>query len=150
MSKNPAKARLGFYRIDPRAKAPIRATDGSACWDLSALESATVLPGLTTVIHTGLCFQIPDGYVLQAYSRSGHGFRRGVRLCNSVGIIDADYTGEVLVGLHNDGRMPFDIAAGDRILQVMLMRLPDVELAELDVISKRTDRGCDGLGSTGS
>lgn len=147
-SKQP-KPSLGFFKIHPDAKAPHRATDGAACYDLHAVEAVSVAPGRASTIRTGLRFEIPDGHVLKVYSRSGHGFKSGVRLSNAVGVIDSDYIGEVLVRLHNDSRDVFDVLPGERIAQAMLERVVEHELVELDVFTKSTERGEGGFGSTG-
>lgn len=83
------------------------------------------------------------------YSRSGHGFKHGVRLANAVGVIDSDYRGEVQVKLVNDGGMPFYVNKGDRIAQAMLVPVQQFQLAEVEDLSE-TARGAGGFGSTGS
>ena len=82
------------------------------------------------------------------YSRSGHGFKHGVRLANSVGVIDSDYRGEVSIGLRNDSPLRFDYKAGDRLAQAMILPVPMVELVEVEELSD-TERGTGGFGSTG-
>jgi dUTP pyrophosphatase len=83
------------------------------------------------------------------FSRSGHGFKNDVRLSNCVGVIDSDYRGEVQIKLSNDGGDHFTINNDDRIAQAMLVKLPWVELIEVDELSE-TARGTNGFGSTGS
>lgn len=83
-----------------------------------------------------------------AYSRSGHGFKNGIRLCNSVGVIDSDYRDSVKVRLVNDSYVPFSINPGDRILQAMIIPVPSIDLVEVEELSD-TERGIGGLGSTG-
>lgn len=138
------------------AKMPMRATPGSACFDLYALEGGwvgrqgemyVVNPGAST-FRTGLAFEVPPGYALMVYSRSGHGFKNNVRLSNCVGIIDSDYRGEVLVRLRADD-VPMQVYAGDRIAQVMLIKLPVVGLEVAGELSG-TERGTGGFGSTGA
>lgn len=140
---------LKVKRLDPAAIIPSYATPGAACFDLHALHCGSVHGSTPTVFRTGLAFDIPEGWVLKVYSRSGHAFRHNVRLSNCVGIIDADYTGELMVKLACDqefGRM--DVAAGDRIAQAMLERVERVEFVEVDDL-KVTERGAGGFGSTG-
>ena len=98
---------------------------------------------------TDLAFEVPDGWVLKLYSRSGHGFKHGVRLANTTGIIDSDYRGHVPVKLHNDSLTTFNVNVGDRIAQAMLER---VEQAEFEVVEGLgvTARGEGGLGHTGA
>lgn len=140
---------LGFFKIHEDAKAPVRATEGAACYDLHAVEVVSVAPGRASTIRTGLRFAVPDGYVLKVYSRSGHGFRAGVRLGNAVGVIDSDFIGELLIRLHNDSRDVFNVLSGERVAQCMLEKLVEHELVELDVFTKSTARGEGGFGSTG-
>lgn len=141
---------LNIKRLDPKAIIPRYATPGAACFDLHALHCGTVTNLQAAVFRTGLAFDIPEGWVLKVYSRSGHGFKSNTRLANCVGIIDADYTGEVMVKLTCDD--PFGelaVHAGDRIAQAMLERVELVELVEVTDL-KVTARGAGGFGSTGA
>lgn len=140
---------LYVKRLHPDAILPKYATSGAACFDLHAIEGAVVGDGLPVTFATGLAFEVPPGYVLQVHSRSGHGFKHGVRLANATGIIDSDYRGEVLVKLVADGGGFLHVRAGDRIAQAMLVPVPAVELVEADELST-TERGVGGFGSTGS
>ena len=83
------------------------------------------------------------------FSRSGHGVRHGIRLANSVGVIDSDYRGEIIVGLRNDNWTRFDVRPGDRIAQALLVPVHEVELIQVAELSE-TVRGAGGLGSTGA
>jgi dUTP pyrophosphatase len=149
---NPSQVRLAVKRLHHRAKLPVRATVGAACWDIHALHdrNGDSLPvefvGACT-FGTGLAFEVPPGYVLLVFSRSGHGFKNDVRLANCVGVIDSDYRGELMVRLTADNE-PFKVREGDRIAQAMLVELPAVELVEAETLSE-TERGAKGLGSTG-
>lgn len=150
---------LRVKRLHPDAQLPVYATDGAACFDLHALEGGWVgsvsgpdefefvSPGATT-FRTGLAVEVPPGHVLMIFSRSGHGFKHDVRLSNSVGIIDADYRGELMVRLRSDAA-PMKVYAGDRIAQAMLLPIPAVHILEVDDLSE-TVRGAGGFGSTGS
>ena len=138
------------------AKKPTYATDGAGCFDLYAVvndeihgEAPLVIPpGQNASVRTGLAFEIPPGFVLDIFSRSGHGFKSGIRLVNSVGQIDSDYRGEVLIGLHNDRRAKFSVRNGDRIAQGRIIPVPRVSFEFVDELSP-TARGTGGLGSTG-
>lgn len=144
-------------KLHAEAMIPARATEGSACFDLHALleedqhgeKPLVIMPGHQAIIRTGLAFEIQPGSVLLVYSRSGHGFKNGVRLSNATGVIDSDYRGEVKVALHNDGKARFTVRHGDRIAQGMFLDLPYVQLAVVDELSS-TERGTGGLGSTGA
>lgn len=141
---------LKVKRLDPAAIIPSYATSGAACFDLHALHCGSVSGTTPAVFRTGLAFDIPEGWVLKVYSRSGHGFKSDTRLANCVGIIDADYTGELMVKLTCDKEHGhFTVAAGDRIAQAMLEPVERVEFVEVDEL-KATERGAGGFGSTGA
>lgn len=144
---------LGVKRLTDSAILPSFASAGAACFDLHADLRAEGYDQLyfseNEVIRTGLAFNIPEGYVLMVYSRSGQGFKNNVRLANCVGVIDSDYTGEVKVKLTIDGELPYIVKHGDRIAQAMLIKLPSVKLVEVDEL-KTTERGANGFGSTGT
>lgn len=138
-------------KLDPQAMMPRYGTEHAACFDLHALlpEGGLLLqPGHTALIRTGLSFEIPVSWAMEVYSRSGHGFKNGVRLANCVGIIDADYRGEVMVKLVNEGTEAMPVLHGDRIAQAKLSQVPVVEFCEAEELSS-TARGEGGLGSTG-
>lgn len=141
--------KLKIKRLSDAAIVPKYATSGSACFDLHATHNGVVLPGNAMAFATDLAFEVPDGWVMKLYSRSGHGFKHGVRLANTTGIIDSDYRGHVPVMLHNDGLIDFQVVAGDRIAQAMLERVEQVEFEVVDELST-TDRGAGGFGSTGA
>lgn len=139
---------LKVKRLDPRAVIPKYQSDGAACFDLVAIDRTEVEPGEIALYRTGLSFDIPQGYVLEVYSRSGHGFNMNTRLVNCVGIVDSDYRGEVMVKLIRD-RGFFDMPkVGERVAQAMLRRVDQVEFIEVDELSE-TKRGANGMGSTG-
>lgn len=140
--------KLKIKKLSAKAITPTYGTPGSACFDLYASADAEVYPGTGEVIPTDLAFEVPDGWVLKLYSRSGHGFKSHVRLVNTTGVIDSDYRGHVPVGLYNDGMFTFKVRAGDRIAQGMLERVEQVEFEVVDELSTTT-RGTGGFGSTG-
>ena len=129
-------------RLHPRAVVPSFATGGAAAFDLVAVKREG------QVFDTGLAFEIPPGYAMFIYSRSGMGFKDNTRLSNCVGVIDSDYRGEVKVKLARDDGKPIDAQVGDRIAQAVIMRLPKVEFEEVRELSD-TERGAGGFGSTG-
>jgi len=144
--------KLKIKRIHPDAIMPTYGTGGAACFDLYAIQC----PKLTSVFgahtfRTGLSFEVPDGYVMLVYSRSGHGFKNDTRLANSVGVVDSDYRGEVMVRLTRDAHTPnyLTVSPGDRIAQAMLISVPKLTLVEVDELSE-TGRGVGGFGSTGA
>lgn len=142
---------LPYTLLTPTAKAPTYATDGAACMDVYAdtQETTTIPAGTAVTLSTGLAFEVPQGYAMLVFSRSGHGFKAGVRLSNAVGVIDGDFRGELMVRLHNDSRKSYTVAAGERIAQIMVLPVPVLELVQVDSLSD-TARGVGGLGSTGT
>ncbi len=138
---------LKIKKLYHKAIIPKYQTAGAACFDLHSMDSAVIMPGEAETFSTGLAVEIPAGYVMLVYSRSGSGFKNGIRLCNSVGVIDSDYRGCVGIRLHNDGTAVFLVEAGDRVAQAMIVQAPTVELVEVDELSD-TDRGAGGFGST--
>jgi len=139
--------KLKIKKVHPDAVTPTYATSGSACFDLTA----AAFDAATGAWRTGLTFEIPEGHVMRIYSRSGHGFKHGVRLSNCVGIIDSDYRGEVMVKLHQDSVANgyLTVSIGDRIAQAEVGPVQQVEFEEVDELSS-TDRGVGGFGSSGS
>lgn len=136
-------------KLDSRAVIPTYATDGSGCFDVRCIEGKILSTRSGEVFSTGLSFEIPKGYVLDVYSRSGHGFVNDVRLANSVGIIDSDYRGELKIKLTNDNPWhTCSVKDGERIAQCKLTLAPKVEFVEVDELSE-TERGTSGFGSTG-
>jgi dUTP pyrophosphatase len=143
---------LKVFREHPDAKLPVRATDGSACYDVCAINGGEIQPLYARTFMTGLKFAIPLGYVMLVFSRSGHGFKFATRLSNCVGVIDSDYRGELRVKLHNDNEhATITIDKGERIAQIMLVKLPELPLVEVGVEDDlgNTERGDGGFGSTG-
>ena len=124
-------------KLHPEAVLPKYATDGAGCFDLVA--SGDGMPHETDlhawIFPTGLSFEIPPGWVMLIFSRSGHGFNRAVRLSNCVGVIDSDYRGEVKVSLRADASQPTRMYRGDRIAQAMIVQVPQLELVEADQLS---------------
>lgn len=131
------------------ARVPTYATDGSAAFDIYADEADYVSSGRYTKFSTGISIEVPAGHVLKIYSRSGHGFKEGVRLVNCTGIIDSDYRGEIMVGLCCDNPDGYIyISQGDRIAQGIIMPIEKTEFEIVDELSE-TVRANNGFGSTG-
>lgn len=145
----PAAAQLPVQRLDPRAVMPVRAHDGDAGLDLCALEPTRIEPGQRARVRTGLAVQLPAGHAGLVLPRSGLAARHGIALVNAPGLIDAGYRGELQVLLLNtDREAAFEIAAGDRVAQLVVVpvALPQpVEVARLG----DADRGTGGFGSSG-
>lgn len=141
--------KLQFKKLSDDAYSPTYATDGSGCFDLYSPTYSDVHGGETRTIPLDLSFNIPDGYVLLLFSRSGHGRNNGIRLANCVGVVDSDYTGNVGVILRNDSEDLFYITKGERIAQGMVIPYNKVDLVEEEFV-KITKRGDNGFGSTGA
>ena len=136
-------------RLHPDAIIPTYATDGAGCFDLYAAKLALSIGG-TVTIRTGLAFEIPEDHVMLIFSRSGHGFNHDVRLANCVGVIDADYRGEVQVKLTWDRNSTYlTLKPGDRIAQGLVIPIAQMSFTDVDELSD-TARGTGGFGSTGA
>lgn len=143
--------KLKIKILDPRASLPEKATEFSACFDLRAvLDSKYILePGEFHSFPTGMAIEMPDTEcVALVFSRSGMGAKHGVSLSNSVGVIDYDYRGEIIVSLINNSDVPFEVEPGDRIAQIMVLRAEPLEIQVCEELSE-TERGIGGFGSTG-
>lgn len=142
---------MKIKKVRENAKVPHRATDGSAGLDLCACidEPITLASGDTAVIPTGVAIALPSAeYGAFVFPRSGIAIKHGIGLLNSVGVIDSDYRGEIMVGVINQIKESYTIEPGERIAQMVIMpvsMMPVTEVAELD----DTERGAGGFGSTG-
>ena len=134
-------------------EAPTYATENSAAVDLrAALEEGEVLvirPGERALIPTGLAISPEDRNTVAVIAgRSGLGIKHGVTLANGIGVIDADYRGEIGVGLINRGSEDFEVRRGDRIAQMMFLPVYHASFAVCEELDE-TARGAGGFGSTG-
>jgi dUTP pyrophosphatase len=146
------RARVLFTQL-PEGRdlaAPRRATDHSAGMDLRARVDGEVRidPGERALIPTGIALALPPGFEAQVRPRSGLAWKRGVTVLNGPGTVDSDYRGEVRVILINHGREPQTVRRGDRIAQLVVQRLPDVDWHEADELPD-SKRGAGGFGHTG-
>ena len=138
-------------KLDPRAVIPTYGSQFSAGADLYAITDGdiTISPSQTILIQTGLSVEIPEGYAGLIYARSGLASKKGLAPANKVGVVDADYRGEVMVALHNHGSVEQTISNGERIAQLVIAPFLKAEFTESDELSD-TVRGEGGFGSTGS
>jgi dUTP pyrophosphatase len=140
---------LRFQRLSDAARAPTRAHDGDAGYDRHAAEAALIPPGERAGVGTGIAVAIPEGHAGLVVPRSGLASRHGIAVVNAPGLIDSGYRGEVQVLLLNTDRdEPFEVAPGDRIAQLVIVRVEGPELEEADELEV-TVRGAGGFGSTG-
>lgn len=147
------RPRLQCKMLDERLRdyLPHYATDGSAGMDLRALldEPLTLNPGDTQLVRTGLAIYIEDpGLAGMILPRSGLGHKHGIVLGNLVGLIDADYQGELMISVWNRGQSAFTLAPFERLAQYVLVPVVQAELDLVDQFSDST-RGSGGFGSTG-
>lgn len=149
---DPTNHNTGYKRaiatkLDKNAVMPTRANPTDAGADLRANVDVTTVvnPGEMKLIDTGVSMQIPAGYVGMVYNRSGQG-AKGIIILNSVGVIDADYRGNIKVALMNLSQVPYEINPGDRIAQIVIHQ---IELVDFIDIWNNTNRGTGGFGSTG-
>jgi dUTP pyrophosphatase len=140
---------LRFRRLSEAARPPARAHDGDAGYDLHAAEPARLGPGERATVGTGIAVAIPPGHAGLVLPRSGLAARHGISVVNAPGLIDAGYRGEVRVLLLNtDRERAFEVAPGDRIAQLVVVRIEGPELEEATELDE-TLRGGGGFGSTG-
>jgi dUTP diphosphatase len=140
---------LRFRRLSEAARPPARAHDGDAGYDLHAAEPARLGPGERATVGTGIAVAIPPGHAGLVLPRSGLAARHGISVVNAPGLIDAGYRGEVRVLLLNTDREgAFEVAPGDRIAQLVVVRIEGPELEEATELDE-TLRGGGGFGSTG-
>ena len=138
--------------LDPRVTEPVYASDGANACDLVACldQPEKIYPGETKKIRTGLAIHIKDfrygGFILP---RSGLSTKHGIKLANTIGLIDSDYQGEIIVALVNEGSDPFPIAPLDRIAQLVIMPTLRARFNVVNDFSAVTERGDGGFGSTG-
>lgn len=129
---------------------PTHGTALSAGYDLYAcLAGPAVIPPHATVqVGTGLAMALPEGWFAAIFARSGMAARRSLRPANCVGVCDADYRGEYIVPIHNDGDAPQTVEPGERIAQMILLPCVTLDFQETEELSA-TQRGEGGFGSTG-
>ncbi|MBR2441989.1 MAG: dUTP diphosphatase [Clostridia bacterium] len=142
---------IAVKKLDERAVLPTYGSEFSAGADLYALtdEELTFAPGETKLVRTGLSMEIPEGYAGLIYARSGLASKRGLAPANKVGVVDADYRGEVMVALHNHSATEQKIAPMERIAQLVVTPFLKASFEEREELSD-TVRGIGGFGSTGT
>lgn len=140
-----------FKKINPNAYIPTYGSSYAAGCDLSAcIDQAISIPPHTTIkVPTGLAIELPENTVGLIYARSGMATKRHLAPANKVGVIDADYRGEIIVALHNHSEEAQTIEVGERIAQLVVAPFYHVEFEEVDELSE-TVRGEGGFGSTGT
>jgi dUTP pyrophosphatase len=151
MSRRPLKVRVLDARLGREFPLPAYATDGSAGLDLRACVEAPLLlaPGQAQLLPTGLSIWLEDpGYAAVILPRSGLGHKHGIVLGNLVGLIDSDYQGPLMVSCWNRGAEPFTVQPGERIAQLVVVPVVQVEFEIVDEFVASA-RGEGGFGSSG-
>ena len=139
---------LPIRRLREDAILPERAYSGDAGLDLAACDRHELGPGERAVVGTGLAVAIPEGFAGFVQPRSGLAARHGISVVNAPGLVDSGYRGEIRVVLLNtDRREPFVVEAGMRIAQLVVLPVPELELAEVDELPE-SERGVRGFGSS--
>ena len=142
--------KIRIKKLNENATLPTYGSEFAAGADLYNLDTpVTVNPHETVLVHTGLSVEIPEGYAGLIYARSGLASKRGLAPANKVGVVDADYRGEVMVALHNHSEIPATVEAHERVAQLVVTPFLKVEYELADELSD-TVRGEGGFGSTGT
>lgn len=143
-------ADIAVKKINPKALLPTYGSEYAAGADLYACieQNETFQPGETKLIPTGLAMEIPVGYAGLIYARSGLASKKGLAPANKVGVVDADYRGEIMVALHNHSNSPASIEPQERIAQLVITPYLTANFQEATELSD-TVRGEGGFGSTG-
>jgi len=145
------KVRILDPRVGKEFPLPAYATDGSAGLDLRACLDAPLelAPGKAELLPTGLAIWVADpGLAAVILPRSGLGHKHGIVLGNLVGLIDSDYQGQLMVSCWNRGSTAYTVQPGERIAQLVIVPVVQVELEVVDEFTA-TDRGTGGFGSSG-
>lgn len=135
-------------KMRENAVLPSYGSDYAAGADLYACNAVTVEPGATEFVQTGLALEVPAGYAGLVYARSGLACKKGLAPANKVGVIDADYRGEVMVALYNHSSQAVEIEPGERVAQLVITPYLTAVFEETQELSD-TVRGEGGFGSTG-
>lgn len=141
---------INIKKLTDTATLPSRGSEYAAGYDLYAdvQEELVIKPHTTVKVGTGLAMEIPAGYFGGIFARSGLATKEGLRPANCVGVVDADYRGEIIVALHNDSDEERTIVPQERIAQIVILPFLGVTFNEVSELSE-TVRGAGGFGSTG-
>lgn len=133
--------------LHPNFILPIKSTLGAGAFDLYMPEAGTC-NGKASVISLGFAAEVPPNHVALIFPRSGTGFKHGLELNNTCGVIDSDYRGEWKASIRTKSGLEFNWNSGDRVLQFLIVPITNVELELADDLNE-TERGEGGFGSTG-
>lgn len=137
--------------INNNAIIPTKGSEAAAGYDLYAAIDTKIMikPHTTVKIDTGIAVALPDNTFGGIFARSGIATKRGLRPANGVGVIDADYRGNIIVALHNDTDIVQYVEPQERIAQLIIIPYVNVQFKETDELSE-TERGAGGFGSSGT
>lgn len=143
--------KISVKKLRPDARIPVYGSELAAGADLYAAIPAPIkiAPGETCLIPHGLALEIPEGYAGFIYARSGLSVKEGLAPANKVGVIDADYRGELCTALYNQSSCVRTVEPGERIAQLVIAPILHADFAEAEELSS-TVRGAGGFGSTGT
>lgn len=142
--------KVNIKKLSQNAMIPTYGSEFSAGADLYACldEEVEIRPGETFLVKTGIAMEIPKGYAGLIYARSGLATKRGLAPANKVGVVDADYRGEIMVALHNHSNQIQSVAPGERVAQMVIAPFLTAQFMEVEELED-TERGEGGFGSTG-
>ncbi len=140
--------KINIKKLSEDALIPTTGSLYSAGYDLYSCNTVTIEAHNTVLIHTGIAMEIPEGFFGAVFARSGMATKKALRPANCVGVIDADYRGEIMVPLHNDSELPRAVEKGERIAQMIILQFNAVEFNEVEELNE-TERADRGFGSTG-
>lgn len=137
-------------RLDKSVQIPSYAYEGDAGLDLRANDDMIIEPHCRVLVPTGLAIALPEGYAGFVQPRSGMALKLGLSIANTPGLIDSHYRGELkIICINLDSKEAIHIERGERIAQLVIQRVPIVDLVEVDELDE-TDRGTGGFGSSGT
>jgi dUTP pyrophosphatase len=139
--------KLLVKKLDPSAIIPTKANSSDAGYDLYALNGTIIEKNTHRLIKTGISMAIPEGYVGLIWPRSGLAYKHGLDVF--AGVIDSGYRGDIGVILFNSQYNSYEISKGDRIAQILIQKVEDYELLEVEDLDS-TERNCGGFGSSGA
>lgn len=147
---NTMSAKVNIKKLNEKAVIPTYGSEFAAGADLYACleETVTIYPGETFLIKTGIAMEIPEGFAGLIYARSGLATKKGLAPANKVGVVDADYRGEIMVPLHNHSNKEASVEPGERIAQLVITPFLTAAFVEQEELND-TVRGENGFGSTG-
>jgi dUTP pyrophosphatase len=141
--------KVPLRRIDPDLPLPRQAHPGDGGVDLYSRETLSLAPGERRLVPTGIAIAVPAGHAGLVTPRSGLAARFGIGIANTPGVVDSGYRGELAVALINHGSATVEIKRGDRIAQLVVVPVVELEFEVVEELAP-SERGADGFGSTGS